>query len=677
MSHSLRDSTPASSPDPDMPWLTEALDPVRAAAVLGRHLPPLQGRSLEVRQARLLRRKPGRRAVVAWDLEFLDARGPAGTLALVGKTRARGLDMRTWRLQRALADGNLAPDSPDGLSIPAPVGLVRPWAAWVQARVPGSPLEDRILSLDTGQGAALMPRVAELLHKLHHAGVPTSRTHTGTDELRILAARLKPLREARPELERAVDRIFRACVRLVHALPEGPRSGVHRDFHPAQVMVSGRELHLLDLDLHASAEVALDVGNFTAHLTELALRTHGDPRAFAHLEQAFRARARALEPELDTEALEAWHLLALVRLMGLSATRPGREHTTDQLVELCGQALGCAVGDATQCLHAGTPPSARTAPAPPTTHATSAGKSHRARAAGALIVVLLALGAPGLAAQSGSSDSHSVRAGSDVSSVYDSNVNRDREDPQGLTGLITTGILRHRFDGFVDLRNEYEVGLHRYNADTPWNRVSHKLRMDARWDAGDRGTIGFVTELQIRGSGEDRSLGDQLQFEPSYTWEPARNTEVKLRGVTRLRQDRNSDQGETNLFLDAELAQSLGSDTEVSLGARFERNRSDDGRRDFQGPRARIEVERELNSRGVVAFELEYRERKYVSRMVDTDEGEALRHDTRLIPALTWQRDFGNWFQLHFEYDYEARRSNDFDKNLGGHTVLLGVRVLR
>jgi hypothetical protein len=656
------DPTPTSLPDSDMPWLSEALDPVRAAAVLGWHLPPLQGRPLRVRQARLLRRKPGRRAVVAWDVEFLDGRGPPGTLALVGKCRARGLDVRTWRLQRALSESGLAPDSPDGLSVPAPVGLLPPWSAWVQARVPGSSLEDRILSLDPRPGAALMPRVAELLHKLHRAGVPATRTHTRTDELRILASRLKPVLEARPELAPALSRLFRASVRLARGLPEGPRAGVHRDFHLAQVMVSGRGLHLLDLDLHASSEVALDVGNFTAHLTELALRTRGDARAFAPLEEAFRSRALALEPELDPRALEAWHLLALVRLVGLSVTRPGRAHTTDRLVELCEEGLEGAVSPRPRSARRQRP---RT-PAP------------RTRAAGAWLVALLALGAPGLAAQTGSSTPHTLNAGADVSSVYDSNVNRDRANPQGIAGLIATGILRHRYDGFLDLRSEYEVGIHRYNTDTPWNRISHKLRVDARREAGDRGTAAFVTELQIRGSGDDRSLGDQLQFEPSYTWEPTRGTEVELRAVTRLRRDRNSDQGETNLFVDAEISRALGSATELSLGGRFERNRSDDGQRDFHGPRARIELEQELGSRDVVSVELEYRERSYRSRMVDTeDQGEALRHDTRLTPTVAWERDFGNWFQLLFEYEYEARRSNDPDRNLGGHAVLLGVRVLR
>ena len=269
---------------------------------------------------------------------------------------------------------------------------------------------------------------------------------------------------------------------------------------------------------------------------------------------------------------------------------------------------------------------------------------------------------------------HQFTGGVEVSSVYDSNIDRERVNPRGLAGLVTSGILRYRMRGDYDLRGEYEIGLHRYAEDTPWNRVSHKLRADGRLELGRDGTLGLVTELQIRGSGEERSLGDQLQIEPSYRHEFGTGTEAKLFGTARIRRDQGPGEGEWNAFGGLEVVQELGPVTELELGGRFERNQSSSGRRTFQGPRGYLELTRQFAGGDEVMVGVEVRDRRYLERLVETREGDdALRHDSRLTPVLRWEREFRGGVLLSLDFEYEQRMSNDPDKAFGGYTILFGA----
>ena len=640
------------------------LDPSAAARMLGRHLPLLGDRAVSVPEVKVLKVRSGRRAVIAYSVDAgppgKQEEGGAGTRRhyLVGKVRARGLDRKSYRVQKALSHRGFDPGSSDGISVPPTLGLIPSWRMWVQRRVAGQPLDRSLSRLPRSRALDLMGQVALGIHKLHRAGVPTTRTHTLRDELGILMDSLEPARAARPKLDTAITRVLEGCRRLASRLKRREAVGIHRDFHPGQLLVEGERLHLLDLDLYAMGDAALDVGNFTAHLTELAIRETGDPAGFESMERALREVYLGLAHDICEADLRAWHLLGLARHIGLSVSRPGRDHTTEALVDHCSAEL-----------------SARGAL--PSTPGRTGGLTSPRSAVGAVLLSLgiaLGWGAEPAAAQV----QHRFEGGLELASVYDSNINRNRVDPQGLAGIVTTGILRYRRVGFYDLRAEYEVGLHQYEEDTPWNRVSHKLRTDGRRPVGRYGTLGLVSELQIRGSGEDRSLGNQLSIEPSFRLQPRSGTELRLRGVSRIRRNDAPAEGETNLFASLDVAQDLGSRTEVEVEFRFERNRSESGRRSFQGPRYEMALTRDLSPESELRLGLQWRERQYLERLIDTAEGdEALRRDTRLTPRIRWRRSVGDLVRITLDYEYEMRRSNDPDKVLAGHQVILGARLLR
>jgi len=122
-------------------------------------------------------------------------------------------------------------DCPDGISRAGTIGVLAEAQVWCSEKVPGR----RASELLAGpQGMALARRIAKAIHKLHRAGVPTERTHTMADELRILHEHLPLVTQMKPELGKRIDRILDACDRLGAELPPPQPCGIHRDFYPAK-----------------------------------------------------------------------------------------------------------------------------------------------------------------------------------------------------------------------------------------------------------------------------------------------------------------------------------------------------------------------------------------------------------------------------------------------------------
>lgn len=326
--------------DEGIPFLPAALDPAVAQDRF-RRLPRLQARvpGLLLRAARVLRHKPGRRCLIEYELV---RPGPAAEPVFVlGKVRSRGADLRTYGLARRLVERGFGPESADGVSVPEPLGAVPELGLWLQARVPGRPSS---VLLPGKEGADLAVRVADALEKLHRAPVPPARRHTTDDEIVILRERLREIARQRPEWAARLDRVAEACTRAAGRLRAPAPALVHRDFHPDQVLVEGDRLHLVDLDLCARGDPALDVGNFVGHLIEQALREHGDPRALDGPAAAMVERYAARAGSAASAAVTVWATLTLARLVGLSARFPERRATAPALLDLCEQRLDLTAG---------------------------------------------------------------------------------------------------------------------------------------------------------------------------------------------------------------------------------------------------------------------------------------------------------------------------------------------
>lgn len=309
--------------DPTLAFLAPALNPDWVASRLSEVL----GRSLTLQAIRPLRHKPGRRCLIAYDLLLA---GESGPVTVVGKVRSRGLDHHSYELQSKLWHYGFDEASPDGVSVPEPLGVIPEMNLWLQRWVPGE-VATALLPEDVG----LAERIAGAIAKLHRAGIPARKRHTPADELRILQERLPRVLHSYPQWEKRIEQVLQASAVLAETLPPATTTGIHRDFYPDQVLVRGDRLYLLDLDLYCQGDPALDIGNFIAHLSEQSLRQFGHPDAFAEQEAALVETFCQGNGGVSRDAIASYKTLTLVRHIYISTLHPNRRATTAPLLALC------------------------------------------------------------------------------------------------------------------------------------------------------------------------------------------------------------------------------------------------------------------------------------------------------------------------------------------------------
>lgn len=269
--------------------------------------------------ARLVAHRPGRRAVVAHDDR--DGRSlftkvvPASRLAALARTAS-------WR--------------PDGVDVPA-VLAVDPVGTVTTAALPGTGLhalgrsegrrtDDLRSGTPRGDGAAWRAAGAAVA-ALHRSPPPThARPHGLADELGVTLGWLRRAGE-HGALDPARVEHLTGLVAEAAARDELVRHGawatLHRDLHEGQVVVAGDgRAALLDLDLVAVGDPALDVANLLVHLRlrDEQARLAGDvgpPRAPARA-AAFLA---GYGPGPDPSRLQGLAVLAAARVAAVYAFR--------------------------------------------------------------------------------------------------------------------------------------------------------------------------------------------------------------------------------------------------------------------------------------------------------------------------------------------------------------------
>ena len=199
--------------DREIEGLQAALGPERAAAALKRGLPRLSGEigRLKLKAIRVLRHKPGRRCVVEYDVSLKRPEQPSERMVIIGKVRAGRSGNEGYRLLNAIWKRGFDNQSADGIMVPEPLGVVSRLRMWFPARIKG---ESATALLPAKQGMLLARRIADAIYKLHKAAIPISKTHSLSDELRILSECLASVASARPEIAARAKLVGAGCERL-------------------------------------------------------------------------------------------------------------------------------------------------------------------------------------------------------------------------------------------------------------------------------------------------------------------------------------------------------------------------------------------------------------------------------------------------------------------------------
>lgn len=299
---------------------------VRAAAAAGLDGPV---------DAALLREKPERRALIRYAVE--------GGPAMLGKLRAKGPDHRTPRLHEKLRAAGLDGGVPHRVGVPRALGAVEELHLWLQEEVAGVPLTHH---LRPGGDTAPAARAGAALARLHASGVKAPRRWTLEDEIAVLQRSLSEASASMPGQERRIAALASRSAALAEATAPGAATGIHRDWHPDQALCDGEAVWILDLDLYAEGDPALDLGNFAAHLDELAIRRHGDSAALADHEAGFLAGYALAGGSANGPRVAALKALSLARLVGISRRMPERRPASGAILDAAERAVEAALAQA-------------------------------------------------------------------------------------------------------------------------------------------------------------------------------------------------------------------------------------------------------------------------------------------------------------------------------------------
>lgn len=318
------------------------MDPRHVDRAFRERLPRLfTGQDISLASIRVVRYKPTRRCMIEYAFDRTTPGGEIKTFALIGKVMAYRYGKSGYRLLDAIWNAGFDDAGEDGISVPEPIGHIPSLQMWLQRKIPGRTATDL---LTTPAARELPRRIAEAAHKLHSTNIETEKSHTMADELRILRERLPHVALAQPAWSSRINHLLNAAERLGAMVPDGKTCGIHRDFYSDQVIVDGARLYLIDFDLFCHGSPGLDIGNFIGHITELSLRTTGDPHALLHLEQAIEDEFVALSGPSIRAEVRAYAALTRVRHIYLSTLFSDRRSYTETILAHCERELAEMTG---------------------------------------------------------------------------------------------------------------------------------------------------------------------------------------------------------------------------------------------------------------------------------------------------------------------------------------------
>lgn len=317
------------------PILNTLTDKAQMQELLMSVLPEVNQGRLE--STKLIRYKLQRRALVEYQLTTENAKQ-----CVIGKYRSKGLDKRSYYIQKALWENGF--NQTALISVPEPLGILPDHKTWLQMKVSGRCIGD-VLVPENQRLAFLGESVAKAICALHKSAVEKfiDLPMWGPEqELHILRDRLMQAQLLLPQFSIRIANVLAGCEKLAMKLAHFPFVPVHRDFYQDQILECASKpgkMVLLDLDLVSLGHSALDAGNYLAHIQEFAIRKYADKEALSAHQNAFLGTFLTSNSTTNLQDVEIYTLLSLARHIYLSTQFPDRKHTTETLLSLCEERL--------------------------------------------------------------------------------------------------------------------------------------------------------------------------------------------------------------------------------------------------------------------------------------------------------------------------------------------------
>ncbi len=331
--------------DDKMPFLEEVICPEKVKIFFEDNINLITNK-YQLLAINVIRYKPRKRCLIEYHFQR------EKPLVIIGKIRAKGIDLKSHEIQKQLWEHDFHDHSCDGISVPEPLGIISQWHMWVQKKVPG---QVAFSGLSTNKGIEISRKIAHVAHKLHQVNLPCDRSHTITEELNILQQKLPRVCQNYPHWHSRIESLLTKCKTLADFFCEHSLIGIHRDFYGDQIIVYKNRFYLLDLDLYCQGNPCLDIGNFIAHITEYSIRKFGKFDALKDRENILKKEFLYLMTNYKNNyfisgdkkdkvitlnrEITIYKILTLVRHIYISNLLPERRPYTETLLNLCEKQL--------------------------------------------------------------------------------------------------------------------------------------------------------------------------------------------------------------------------------------------------------------------------------------------------------------------------------------------------
>jgi hypothetical protein len=261
-----------------------------------------------------------------------------------------------------------------------------------------------------------------------------------------------------------------------------------------------------------------------------------------------------------------------------------------------------------------------------------------------------------------------------LTGAVDSNIERDAEEELVASGITAGGLLaiQNRSRG-PSLLADYRGMLHAYAGTERWDRTTHRIRLFHRMDLGgpwsvETAAVGATGLLTV-----EYRLAEQVSLAPQLQYQPNRTHRLRAHAALRHRWYRDeTGSAAWGPYGGGDYRYRWGSWHYADLAFRFEQNRADLPRRNYDRSSYTAAYTRPLGPRDRVRLRLIYRDVRFEDRALPTLDGTI--RDSRWNPSVLYVHDFPGPLRADTEYRWSARRSNDVRRDFESHRLSLTLR---
>jgi aminoglycoside phosphotransferase (APT) family kinase protein len=272
--------------DKPFPALWSALN----AEIMNDNLTPMLGDVCSasatrfVHRAKLLAYKPGKRAVIRYDLDQLECQK---YFSVYGKLYPEPyLSERAYKVMNTLHN-EVFRDSTD-LDVPEPLGVIPNLGMLIFIPAEGKLLGDYIAmrSLDGDEVVRAMELSGKWLAQLHTHQIPLEKEFKVENEVDNIREWAELVSKKYPDERKAATHIAEYLVQKAAELDFSVRVPIHKDFHYEHILID-ENLKVFDFDEMRLGDPNFDLAHFCANFYLLAYRNEEHTAAFTDLQNRF------------------------------------------------------------------------------------------------------------------------------------------------------------------------------------------------------------------------------------------------------------------------------------------------------------------------------------------------------------------------------------------------------